>query len=138
MSAGRISNTMAIVALVSSALAGDAASPVVLDPFAVLDVYSGPNAPSPIRYMGQPAKEGTVDALTFTTREVQHGSIVQKQMYSPERTWQHATPEQAVTVGTARFPITGLQSGTTYYYRLFVNHDQGKSWDYRSGQFKTR
>jgi len=31
---------------------------------------------------------------------------------------------------------TGPNS-TTYYYRLFVAHDHGKSWDYRSGSFKT-
>ena len=58
-------------------------------------------------------------------------------MFRPERTWQSATPERKVTTGMNQFKLGGLKKGTTYYYRLFVTHDQGKSWDYQSGSFKT-
>ena len=80
---------------------------------------------------------GAVDCLTYTPREIKRGSPVEKDLYRPERTWQHATPEQRVTTGSNRFTLNGLKAGTTYYYRLFVTHPEGKSWDYRSGSFTT-
>ena len=58
-------------------------------------------------------------------------------MFRPERTWQSATPQQKVTTGMNQFKLGGLTKGTVYYYRLFVTHDQGKSWDYQSGSFRT-
>ncbi len=80
---------------------------------------------------------GTVDSLTYPAQKVTKGSAVQIDMFRPERTWQSATPEQKVAAGVNQFKLTGLKGNTTYYYRLFVTHDQGKSWDYQSGSFKT-
>jgi hypothetical protein len=80
---------------------------------------------------------GTVDCLTYPPQKATKGSAVQIDMYHPERTWQSSTPERRVTAGTNPFKLSGLKAGTTYYYRLFITHDQGKSWDYQSGSFKT-
>ena len=80
---------------------------------------------------------GTVDCLTYLPKKVDKGSAIEIDMYRPERTWQSATPEQKVATGTNRFVLNGLKPGTTYYYRPFVVHDRGKSWDYQSGSFKT-
>lgn len=81
---------------------------------------------------------GPVDCLTYPPQKVGQGSAVQIDMSRPERTWQSATYEQNVQTGTTRFKLSGLQASTTYYYRLFVAHDQGKSWDYESGSFQTK
>jgi len=81
---------------------------------------------------------GTVDCLTYPFQKVTKGSAVQIDMYRPERTWQSATPEQEVKAGMNQFKLGGLKGSTTYYYRLFVTHDQGKSWDYQSGSFQTQ
>ena len=59
-------------------------------------------------------------------------------MVSKERTWQSKTPEQPVKAGINQFKLSGLKGKTTYYYRLYVEHDEGKSWDYVSGSFKTQ
>ncbi len=92
---------------------------------------TGPNSKAILYY-------GTVDSVTYPAREVTEGSAVQIDMYRPERTWQSATPEQPVTAGMNSFKLGGLTADTTYYYRLFVTHDRGKSWDYKSGSFKTQ
>ena len=91
---------------------------------------TGPNSKAILYY-------GTVDSLTYPPKKVDKGSAIEIDMYRPERTWQSATPEQKVATGTNRFVLNGLKHGTTYYYRLFVAHDRGKSWDYQSGSFKT-
>lgn len=80
---------------------------------------------------------GTVDALTYPPKSVEKGSAAEIDMFRPERTWQHATPAQPVQAGTNRFQLKDLKPGTTYHYRLFITHAQGKSWDYHSGQFTT-
>ena len=58
-------------------------------------------------------------------------------MHRPERTWQSASAKQKVVAGTNSFELAGLKSGTRYFYRLFVEHDEGKSWDCVSGGFET-
>ena len=92
---------------------------------------TGPNSKAILYY-------GTIDSLTYPPKKVDKGSPVEIDMFRPERTWQSATPEQEVKVGTNPFKLGGLKPGTTYYFRLFVAHDQGKSWDYHSGGFKTK
>jgi len=91
---------------------------------------TGPNSQAILYY-------GTVDALTYPPQTVTKGSAVEIDMYRPGRTWQSATPQQPVTTGINPFKLRGLKPNTTYFYRLFVAHDQGKSWDYRSGRFAT-
>jgi len=81
---------------------------------------------------------GAFDALTYLPRPDQRGSVVQKQLFSVERTWQHATPQRHVSQGINRFTLSSLKPSTTYHYRLFVTHDEGQSWDYRSWRFRTR
>jgi hypothetical protein len=80
---------------------------------------------------------GTIDSRTYPPRHVTTGSAVEIDMFRPERTWQFATPELPVTTGVNRFTLAGLATHTRYYYRLFVAHDAGKSWDYQSGNFTT-
>jgi hypothetical protein len=92
---------------------------------------TGPNSKAILYY-------GTVDCLTYPPQKLTKGSPVQIDMYRPERTWQGATAEQKVAGGTTQFKLGGLKGSTTYYYRLYVAHDQGKSWDYQSGSFKTK
>ena len=91
---------------------------------------TGPNSKAVLYY-------GTVDSLTYPAQKVTKGSAVEIDMYRPQRTWQFATPEQEAKAGVNQFKLGGLKADTTYYYRLFVAHDQGKSWDYRSGKFTT-
>ncbi len=91
---------------------------------------TGPNSKAVLYY-------GTVDSLTYPPQKVTRGSAVLIDMYRPEHTWQSATQGQTVTTGTNQFKLIGLKGGTTYYYRLFVAHDEGKSWDYQSGRFET-
>ena len=81
---------------------------------------------------------GVFDALTYTPKPDQRGSVVQKQLFSVDRTWQHATPQRHVSQGINRFTLRRLKPSTTYHYRLFVTHDEGQSWDYRSWSFRTR
>jgi hypothetical protein len=90
---------------------------------------TGPNSKAILYY-------GTIDSLTYPPKKVDKGSPVEIDMFRPERTWQSATPEQDVKTGMNLFKLGGLKPGTTYYYRLFVQHDQGKSWDYVSGRFE--
>ncbi len=91
---------------------------------------TGPNSRAILYY-------GTVDALTYTPREITRGSPALREMFSPERTWQHATPESEVRAGDNVFQLTGLQPGTEYHFRLFVSHDEAKCWDPKSTSFRT-
>ena len=91
---------------------------------------TGPNSKAVLYY-------GTVDSLTYPAQKVTKGSPAEIDMHRPDRTWQSATPEQKAVAGMNQFNLTGLKAGTRYYYRLYVVHDQGKSWDYQSGNFKT-
>jgi hypothetical protein len=81
---------------------------------------------------------GTIDCLTYPAVKRTRGSPVLIDMARPERTWQFATPEQEVAEGTTQFRLKELRAATTYYYRLFVTRDEGKSWDYRSRRFTTK
>ena len=92
---------------------------------------TGPNSKAVLYY-------GTVDCLTYPPKKVTTGSAVEIDMARPERTWQFATPEQKVAVGVNQFRLADLRANTTYHYRLFVTHDEGKSWDYQSGRFTTK
>lgn len=81
---------------------------------------------------------GLHDALTYTHKPDQPGSEVQKELFSKERTWDSSTPEQVVRSGWNYFSLSGLRPATKYYYRMFVRHEQGKSWQFKSGSFSTR
>ena len=51
--------------------------------------------------------------------------------------WKTWTPQQEIKVGLNQFKLKGLAPNTTYYFRLYVEHDDGRSWDYTSGKFLT-
>lgn len=95
-------------------------------------VETGPNSKAVLWY-------GQKDCATFIRQGQAHGtarhSAAYQDLMSPERTWTDSTPEQTVQVGGNRFTLQELTPGVTYYFRLFVQHDEGKSWDYRSGSF---
>ncbi|BDS06637.1 hypothetical protein NT6N_16770 [Oceaniferula spumae] len=94
-------------------------------------IKTGPDSKAILYY-------GALDCLSFTANEAQRGSNAQKEIFSKDRTWQSHTAERSVKEGTEKFVLTDLKSNTAYFYRLFVSHDEGKSWDYQSGSFKTR
>jgi hypothetical protein len=91
---------------------------------------TGPNSKAILYY-------GTVDCLTFPPKSVTKGSPAEIDMARPERTWQFATAQQSVAAGNNRFALKNLTPKSTYFFRLFVTHDEGKSWDYDSGKFTT-
>jgi hypothetical protein len=91
---------------------------------------TGPNSQAILYY-------GPVDALTYPPREIKRGSPALREMFSPERTWQNATPSCAVTTGENVFQLTKLQPGTEYHFRLFVSNDEAKCWDPKSASFRT-
>lgn len=92
---------------------------------------TGPNSQGILYY-------GTVDCVTYPAKDLKNGSPAELAMASPERTWQAAIPAQKVAGGPNKFQLSDLKKNTTYYYRLYVEHDAGKSWDYRSGSFTTK
>jgi len=94
-------------------------------------IKTGPNSKAVLHY-------GTIDSITFLTGESQRGSEAQKEIFSKERTWQKHTAERVIKEGVEKFALTDLKPNTTYFYRLFVTHDEGKSWDYKSGSFRTK
>jgi phosphodiesterase/alkaline phosphatase D-like protein len=59
-------------------------------------------------------------------------------LFRADRTWESSTEESPVVTGGNRFELQNLKPATTYYYRLFVQHDEGKSWDTKSGSFTTQ
>jgi len=92
----------------------------------------GPNARAKLFY-------GTRDAGTTARDPEINGSGAFKAgvVDTGQAVWE-SVKEQTVSVGENRFHLTGLKRDTTYYFRLFVAHDQGKSWDYQSGEFATQ
>ncbi|MBK1854785.1 DUF3472 domain-containing protein [Verrucomicrobiaceae bacterium 5K15] len=93
-------------------------------------VKSGPNAKAVLYY-------GTKDCITFLANVAQSGSAAQKEIFSEERTWQSHTAELAVAEAVVDFQLSGLKPKTQYFYRVFVSHDDGKSWDEHSSHFTT-
>jgi hypothetical protein len=91
----------------------------------------GPSAMATLYY-------GTVDCITFIAGKPVNNSAAERDIYSPKRIWQASVGPQAVNPGNVVFHIKGLTPGKTYYYRLFVNHAEGKSWDAISGSFVAR
>ena len=81
---------------------------------------------------------GPHDASVFSPQRINRGSAVLKDLFHPDRTWANSTQQTEVVAGPNLFEIENLTPATTYYYRLFVQHDEGKSWDTRSGSFTTR
>ncbi len=93
---------------------------------------TGPNSRATLYY-------GTHDGITFLHKMSNgHGSKAEIEMNSPERAWQESLPEQEIKVGRSRFELSRLRPGTAYYFRLFVTHEDGKSWAYESGNFTTQ
>ncbi|MFT5735090.1 MAG: hypothetical protein ACJA2W_001092 [Planctomycetota bacterium] len=83
---------------------------------------------------------GTVDCLTFVAREL-HGTEkkgASADFYTGERTWAQRTESVPIENGAHGFQLKDLEPDTAYYYRAFVTHQDGKSWSYDSGTFKTR
>jgi hypothetical protein len=91
----------------------------------------GPAAQAVLHY-------GTVDCLTFVAGKPVNNSPVERDIYSPARVWQKSTPSQTASSGNNVFRLAGLTPGSTYHYRLFVSHGEGKAWDEVSGSFVAR
>lgn len=83
---------------------------------------------------------GSVDCLTFAPRAM-HGTEkkgLSSEMLSADRTWAHATSEQAVQNGPNAFVLEGLEAGQKYYFRLLVTDDDGKCWADATSSYETR
>lgn len=83
---------------------------------------------------------GPVDCITFVPRTL-HGtekSEVSESMLAENRTWAFVSAETDVVNGTNRIQLTNLKPKSVYHFRVYVEHDGGKSWDFHSGQFQTR
>ena len=93
-------------------------------------VRVGPNARARVYF-------GTVDALTYPAREISRGSNALKDMFQADRTWSRQTREQPVSEGPNLFQLEELQPNTRYYYRIRVEHDHGKHWQFASSSFQT-
>ena len=92
----------------------------------------GPNARAKLFY-------GTKDAgTTARDEEINAMGAFKSGVVTPDQALWESVTEEAVRVGENRFHLTGLKRDTTYYYRLFVIHDQGKSWAFQSGSFSTQ
>jgi hypothetical protein len=81
---------------------------------------------------------GPHDSTVFTPQEIKGGSAALRDLFQPGRTWADSTPESKADIGLNCFEIENLKPATTYYYRLFIQHDEGKSWDTKSGSFTTK
>ncbi|MCP5548426.1 MAG: fibronectin type III domain-containing protein [Akkermansiaceae bacterium] len=90
----------------------------------------GPNARAIVYY-------GKVDGLTYPAQEIKNGSAALREMFSPSRTWSHHSTPSAVRVGSNRIQLKDLQPETRYFFRVFVEHDHGKSWNFHTGILTT-
>ena len=92
---------------------------------------TGPHSLATLHY-------GTHDGITFIRNEGNgHGSKAEIEMNSTGRTWQNSLPQQEIKNGKTQFVLSEPNPNTAYLFRLFVTHDEGKSWDYESGKFTT-
>lgn len=92
---------------------------------------TGPNARARLYY-------GPVDALTYPATSIRGESEALRDMFRPERTWAYQTPLVAISGEKVQFTLSDLKPGKRYYSRLWVEHDEGKSWRFSSGNFETR
>ena len=80
---------------------------------------------------------GEVDCLTFADRNL-HGTEkkgISTDQISSERVWQFETPPVSFSGESVSFDLQHLKPGATYFYRILVSHQGGKSWDFQSGSF---
>ena len=113
---------------------------------ALMDAHSKAGAPSDIRYHGQPAQDGVLKLTAsngffdrcFQAVELQAGAASDPFIGAAFGALAWMSDEVR---GTARWHLWCAEAGkmhaTTYHFRLFVTHDEGKSWAYESGTFKT-
>ncbi len=102
----------------------------------VLVSYRGLNAGSQTRAT---LYYGRSDCLTFVKRKL-HGTEkkgASRDQFEGDRTWQFQTDTVEVSDAKAEFPLDQLNPGTTYFFRVLVEGTQGKSWAFKTGQFKT-
>lgn len=83
---------------------------------------------------------GQSDCLTFVKRKLHNTEKkgASRDRFEGDRTWQFETATVDVTDSTAEFSLDHLIPGTTYFFRVLVEGTEGKSWAFKSGQFKTR
>ena len=82
---------------------------------------------------------GEVDAITFVPRKL-HGTErgrTSEDLFSKDRVWALQTQATPMKDGENAFALGGLKAGTKYFYRLFVQNEQGKCWASESGSFTT-
>jgi hypothetical protein len=102
----------------------------------VLVSYPGLNAGSQTRAT---LYYGRSDCLTFVKRTLHNTEKkgASREQFAGDRTWQYKTATVEVNDAKAEFPLDQLSPGTTYFFRVLVEGTQGKSWAFKTGQFKT-
>lgn len=83
---------------------------------------------------------GTRDSLTFVAQDVGgvHAEPAIRDLFSPRRAWHQQVEPVSYADGTYRFDIPDLKPDTTYYYRLYLQGEDGKCWDFETRTFTTK
>lgn len=96
-------------------------------------VDAGSNATATLHY-------GRADCLTFAPRTL-HGTErkgLSRELFSEQRSWESQSKNQHVDARQIEFQLHDLEPGTEYFYRVLITNEQGKSWDFESGNFSTQ
>jgi hypothetical protein len=82
---------------------------------------------------------GPVDCLTFVNRKLHNTEKkgASRDQFAGDRTWRFQTAPVEVNNSTAVFLLDQLSPGRTYFFRVLVEGQQGKSWAFETRQFKT-
>lgn len=83
---------------------------------------------------------GPTDCLTFAKREL-HGternSEVSKTSLSDAGNWSEQQEIPNIRNGVQKVSLRDLESGTQYFYRLYLENEAGKVWGFETGSFQT-
>ena len=80
---------------------------------------------------------GEKDCLTYAPRKT-HGTEKKSSVLTADNTWSSSARIAAVKTGRNIVKLENLKPGTTYYYRVLVTNERGKTWTFETHEFKTR
>lgn len=94
---------------------------------------AGPDAKAEVYY-------GTTDCLTFARRalhDTERRSEVSQSTQADDRSWTNSARINTLKDGINSATLSGLKSGTTYYFRVLVTNRNGRLWSFDTGSFET-